>query len=183
MCLSSWQLLFIVHICLRKFLWLVQPSPSIMQYIFDELLFILKLKSCFSGAKFCFSIKPNVCSVFVFAQDVCFRLVFTETRLKVHRDVVHMCVFLSVAVHYHLSSFYAVAGQALVISVEPRTATVRQGESVSFRCQVGSAAQPIQLEWRRGNNQALPGQGERHVTISTISQSVRFNRLFSFRQC
>merc|ERR1712002_562699 len=50
----------------------------------------------------------------------------------------------------------SVAGQAPVISVQPRTATVRQGESVSFRCQVGSGVQPIQLEWRRANNQALP---------------------------
>ncbi|XP_019939281.1 basement membrane-specific heparan sulfate proteoglycan core protein-like [Paralichthys olivaceus] len=50
----------------------------------------------------------------------------------------------------------SVAGQAPVVSVEPRVATVRQGESVSFRCQVGSGAQPVQLEWRRANNQALP---------------------------
>ncbi|XP_008299731.1 secreted immunoglobulin domain 4 [Stegastes partitus] len=49
-----------------------------------------------------------------------------------------------------------VAGQAPVVSVEPRVATVRQGESVSFRCQVGSGAQPVRLEWRRANNQALP---------------------------
>ncbi|XP_018535277.1 basement membrane-specific heparan sulfate proteoglycan core protein [Lates calcarifer] len=49
-----------------------------------------------------------------------------------------------------------VAGQAPVISAVPRAATVRQGESVSFRCQVGSGAQPIQLEWKRANNQALP---------------------------
>ncbi|KAG7223728.1 hypothetical protein INR49_026410 [Caranx melampygus] len=48
------------------------------------------------------------------------------------------------------------AGQAPVISVEPRTATVRQGESVSFRCQVGSGAQPVQLQWKRANNNALP---------------------------
>ncbi|XP_041789973.1 basement membrane-specific heparan sulfate proteoglycan core protein-like [Chelmon rostratus] len=54
-------------------------------------------------------------------------------------------------------SFCAVAGQAPVVSVEPRTATVRQGESVSFRCQVGSGAEPVRLmEWKRANNQALP---------------------------
>ncbi|XP_038585960.1 basement membrane-specific heparan sulfate proteoglycan core protein-like isoform X1 [Micropterus salmoides] len=53
-------------------------------------------------------------------------------------------------------SFCAVAGQVPVVSVEPRAATVRQGESVSFRCQVGSGAQPIQLEWKKANNQALP---------------------------
>ncbi|XP_049427629.1 basement membrane-specific heparan sulfate proteoglycan core protein-like [Epinephelus fuscoguttatus] len=50
----------------------------------------------------------------------------------------------------------SVAGQVPVVSVEPRTATVRQGESASFRCQVKSGAQPVQLEWKRGNNQALP---------------------------
>ncbi|XP_056892197.1 basement membrane-specific heparan sulfate proteoglycan core protein-like isoform X1 [Takifugu flavidus] len=40
------------------------------------------------------------------------------------------------------------------ISVEPRAATVRQGESVSFRCQVGSDAAES-VEWKRTNNQAL----------------------------
>ncbi|XP_041640474.1 basement membrane-specific heparan sulfate proteoglycan core protein-like [Cheilinus undulatus] len=53
------------------------------------------------------------------------------------------------------SILYSVCGQAPVLSVEPRTATVRQGESVSFRCQVRSGAPPVQLEWRRANNQAL----------------------------
>nr|XP_020476656.1 basement membrane-specific heparan sulfate proteoglycan core protein-like [Monopterus albus] len=48
------------------------------------------------------------------------------------------------------------AGQAPVISVEPRAATVRQGESVSLRCQVKTGAQPIQLEWTRANNNPLP---------------------------
>ncbi|XP_038163323.1 basement membrane-specific heparan sulfate proteoglycan core protein-like [Cyprinodon tularosa] len=46
--------------------------------------------------------------------------------------------------------------QAPVVSVEPRTATVLQGESVSYSCQVKSTVQPVQLEWRKGNNQALP---------------------------
>ncbi|XP_014849611.1 PREDICTED: basement membrane-specific heparan sulfate proteoglycan core protein-like [Poecilia mexicana] len=50
----------------------------------------------------------------------------------------------------------SVAAQAPVVTVEPRTATIRQGESVSFRCQVKSNVQPVQLEWRRANNQALP---------------------------
>ncbi|CAJ1053203.1 basement membrane-specific heparan sulfate proteoglycan core protein-like [Xyrichtys novacula] len=49
----------------------------------------------------------------------------------------------------------SVSSQAPVVSVEPRSATVRQGESVSFRCQVGRGAQPIQIEWKRANNQAL----------------------------
>ncbi|XP_068448346.1 basement membrane-specific heparan sulfate proteoglycan core protein-like [Clinocottus analis] len=53
-------------------------------------------------------------------------------------------------------SFCAVAGQAPDVSVEPRAATVRQGESASFRCQVSRGAQPIQLEWKKANSQALP---------------------------
>ncbi|XP_034543129.1 basement membrane-specific heparan sulfate proteoglycan core protein-like [Notolabrus celidotus] len=55
----------------------------------------------------------------------------------------------------HSACVSAVSGQAPVVSVEPRTSTVRQGESVSFRCQVGSGARPIQVEWKRANNQAL----------------------------
>ncbi|XP_028999297.1 basement membrane-specific heparan sulfate proteoglycan core protein-like [Betta splendens] len=51
---------------------------------------------------------------------------------------------------------YSVAGQAPVVTVVPRSSIVRHGESVSFRCQVESGAQPIQMEWRRANNQALP---------------------------
>ncbi|XP_059192001.1 basement membrane-specific heparan sulfate proteoglycan core protein-like [Centropristis striata] len=54
------------------------------------------------------------------------------------------------------SLLYSVAGQAPVVSVQPRAATVRQGESASFRCQVGVGAQPVQLQWKRANNQALP---------------------------
>ncbi|XP_077575174.1 secreted immunoglobulin domain 4 [Stigmatopora nigra] len=47
------------------------------------------------------------------------------------------------------------AGQGFVVSVEPQTTTVREGESVSLRCLVGSDARPTQLQWRRANNQAL----------------------------
>ncbi|XP_036964541.1 basement membrane-specific heparan sulfate proteoglycan core protein-like isoform X1 [Acanthopagrus latus] len=54
-------------------------------------------------------------------------------------------------------SLCAVAGQAAVVTVEPRTATVRQGESASFRCQLSGGAQPVgPIEWKRSNNQALP---------------------------
>ncbi|KAM6942301.1 secreted immunoglobulin domain 4 isoform 1-T1 [Lycodopsis pacificus] len=53
-------------------------------------------------------------------------------------------------------SFCAVAGQAPEVSVEPQAATVRQGESASFRCQVRRGAQPIQVVWKKANNQALP---------------------------
>ncbi|XP_041838130.1 basement membrane-specific heparan sulfate proteoglycan core protein-like [Melanotaenia boesemani] len=50
----------------------------------------------------------------------------------------------------------SVAAQAPVVTVEPRTATVRQGESASFRCQAKSTVQPVQLEWSKTNAQALP---------------------------
>ncbi|XP_026216217.1 basement membrane-specific heparan sulfate proteoglycan core protein-like [Anabas testudineus] len=63
---------------------------------------------------------------------------------------------LAPAALFLCSLLCSAAAQAPVISVQPRIATVRQGESVSFRCQVGSGAQPVQLEWRRANNQALP---------------------------
>uniref|UniRef100_A0A3Q2QKN4 Basement membrane-specific heparan sulfate proteoglycan core protein n=1 Tax=Fundulus heteroclitus TaxID=8078 RepID=A0A3Q2QKN4_FUNHE len=53
------------------------------------------------------------------------------------------------------SLIWSVATQAPVVTVEPRTATIRQGESVSYRCQVKSSVQPVRLEWRKGNNQAL----------------------------
>ncbi|XP_061625448.1 basement membrane-specific heparan sulfate proteoglycan core protein-like isoform X2 [Phyllopteryx taeniolatus] len=47
------------------------------------------------------------------------------------------------------------AAQGLVVSVEPQTTTVREGDSVSLRCQVGSGAHSTQLQWRKANNQAL----------------------------
>uniref|UniRef100_A0A3Q0SA55 Ig-like domain-containing protein n=1 Tax=Amphilophus citrinellus TaxID=61819 RepID=A0A3Q0SA55_AMPCI len=56
--------------------------------------------------------------------------------------------------------FCAVAGQAPVVSVEPRAATVRKGESVSFRCSVkltdSSNSRPLEVQWKKANNQALP---------------------------
>ncbi|XP_047220229.1 basement membrane-specific heparan sulfate proteoglycan core protein-like [Girardinichthys multiradiatus] len=61
----------------------------------------------------------------------------------------------SAAVLIFCSLICSVAAQAPVVTVEPRTATVHQGESVSYRCQVKSNIQPVQLEWRRTNNQAL----------------------------
>lgn len=73
-----------------------------------------------------------------------------------------VCVFVSPVI-----SFCAAAGQAPEVSVEPRAATVHQGESASFRCQVQGGAQPIQLMWKKANNnnQALPGQEWQHVTL------------------
>ncbi|XP_072319570.1 basement membrane-specific heparan sulfate proteoglycan core protein-like [Eucyclogobius newberryi] len=49
----------------------------------------------------------------------------------------------------------AVWSEAPVVTVEPKVVTVRQGESVSFRCQVGSAS-PSNVVWRKTNSQRLP---------------------------
>ncbi|XP_052384487.1 basement membrane-specific heparan sulfate proteoglycan core protein-like [Oncorhynchus keta] len=53
------------------------------------------------------------------------------------------------------SLLWTVCAQAPVVSVEPRSAGVRQGESVSFRCRVVSGSQPVHLEWKRTNNHPL----------------------------
>ncbi|CAB1330005.1 unnamed protein product [Coregonus sp. 'balchen'] len=46
--------------------------------------------------------------------------------------------------------------QTPIISIEPHSAAVRQGESASFKCRVYSGAQPVRLEWKLSNNQPLP---------------------------
>ncbi|XP_067227657.1 basement membrane-specific heparan sulfate proteoglycan core protein isoform X17 [Chanodichthys erythropterus] len=46
--------------------------------------------------------------------------------------------------------------QSPIISIEPHSAAVKQGESASFRCRVHSGAQPVRLEWKPTNNQPLP---------------------------
>ncbi|TTE81756.1 Basement membrane-specific heparan sulfate proteoglycan core protein [Bagarius yarrelli] len=45
--------------------------------------------------------------------------------------------------------------QKPVVTVEPRSVAVKQDEAVSIRCRVTSGAQPVQLEWKRPNNQPL----------------------------
>uniref|UniRef100_A0A8C2DB51 Ig-like domain-containing protein n=1 Tax=Cyprinus carpio TaxID=7962 RepID=A0A8C2DB51_CYPCA len=50
---------------------------------------------------------------------------------------------------------HTVWGQSPVVSVQPRTAAVKLGETVSFHCRVTSGSQPVQLEWKRTNNQPL----------------------------
>lgn len=47
--------------------------------------------------------------------------------------------------------------QSPVISIEPHSASVKPGESASFRCRVYNGAQPVRLEWKLTNNQPLPG--------------------------
>ncbi|XP_020787077.1 basement membrane-specific heparan sulfate proteoglycan core protein-like [Boleophthalmus pectinirostris] len=63
-------------------------------------------------------------------------------------DLLFRALLLSV-----LSS--AVWSQAPVVTVEPKVITVRQGESVSFRCRTGSAS-PSTVVWRKANSQRLP---------------------------
>ncbi|XP_048033334.1 basement membrane-specific heparan sulfate proteoglycan core protein isoform X21 [Megalobrama amblycephala] len=46
--------------------------------------------------------------------------------------------------------------QSPIISIEPHSAAVKQGDSASFRCRVHSGAQPVRLEWKPTNNQPLP---------------------------
>ncbi|XP_062314893.1 basement membrane-specific heparan sulfate proteoglycan core protein isoform X7 [Osmerus eperlanus] len=46
--------------------------------------------------------------------------------------------------------------QTPIISIEPHSAAVRQGDSASFRCRVYSGAQPVRLEWKHSTNQPLP---------------------------
>lgn len=134
---------------------------------------------------FLLSHQRHVCSLCVFAQIVCFGVVFVypvfyPVLSKGSQSCsAHACVRPRGFVSPSFSPS-AVAGQALVVSVEPQTATVREGDTVSFRCQVGRGAQPTQLEWRRGNNQALAGQ-EYHplnfVIVKTTSPCVRFQRI------
>ncbi|KAJ8362898.1 hypothetical protein SKAU_G00117290 [Synaphobranchus kaupii] len=45
--------------------------------------------------------------------------------------------------------------QAPVVAVEPRSAVVKQGDSVSFRCSAQSGTLPVRLEWKKTNNQPL----------------------------
>ncbi|XP_026092563.1 basement membrane-specific heparan sulfate proteoglycan core protein-like isoform X5 [Carassius auratus] len=58
-----------------------------------------------------------------------------------------------------------------IISIEPHSASVKQGESVIFRCRVHSGAQPVHLEWKPTNNLPQPdnvniGPGNSVMTIT-----------------
>ncbi|XP_031421933.1 basement membrane-specific heparan sulfate proteoglycan core protein isoform X10 [Clupea harengus] len=46
--------------------------------------------------------------------------------------------------------------QSPIISIEPHSVAVKQGESATFRCRVYSGAQPVRLEWKLSNNLPLP---------------------------
>uniref|UniRef100_A0A8C2AGW3 Cell adhesion molecule-related/down-regulated by oncogenes n=1 Tax=Cyprinus carpio TaxID=7962 RepID=A0A8C2AGW3_CYPCA len=58
--------------------------------------------------------------------------------------------------HCILWSDFLIGLQSPVISIEPHSAAVKQGESVSFRCSVHSGAQPVRLEWKPINNLPQP---------------------------
>ncbi|XP_051515995.1 basement membrane-specific heparan sulfate proteoglycan core protein isoform X1 [Myxocyprinus asiaticus] len=60
-------------------------------------------------------------------------------------------VFVSVS-----ETSYAIRLQSPIISIEPHSAAVKQGESASFRCRVHNGAPPVRLEWKLTNNQPLP---------------------------
>ncbi|KAL7845175.1 hypothetical protein AOLI_G00233670 [Acnodon oligacanthus] len=63
-------------------------------------------------------------------------------------DFVRAAVILS-------SLLVAALAQKPVLSIVPRSAAIKQDETASFRCRVVSGSQPVQLEWKRVNNQAL----------------------------
>ncbi|XP_062395904.1 basement membrane-specific heparan sulfate proteoglycan core protein-like [Sardina pilchardus] len=50
---------------------------------------------------------------------------------------------------------HAASAQAPSLSIEPRGASARLGDTVSFRCHAISGTQPIKLEWKKTSNQAL----------------------------
>uniref|UniRef100_A0A671MPU9 Basement membrane-specific heparan sulfate proteoglycan core protein-like n=1 Tax=Sinocyclocheilus anshuiensis TaxID=1608454 RepID=A0A671MPU9_9TELE len=54
------------------------------------------------------------------------------------------------------SSHVVIGLQSPIISIEPHSAAVKQGESASFRCRVHSRAQLVRLEWKPTNNLPLP---------------------------
>lgn len=66
----------------------------------------------------------------------------------------------------------AVWSQAPVVTVRPKNVTILQGESVSIRCSVGSAA-PSSVVWKKMNSQRLPdnvkiGPDNLLLTISNV---------------
>ncbi|XP_060754307.1 basement membrane-specific heparan sulfate proteoglycan core protein-like [Neoarius graeffei] len=60
------------------------------------------------------------------------------------------------AKYLFLSVMISALAQKPVVSIEPRSIAIKQDDTVSFRCRVTSGAQPVQLEWKRPNNQPLP---------------------------
>ncbi|XP_067302205.1 basement membrane-specific heparan sulfate proteoglycan core protein isoform X7 [Pseudorasbora parva] len=63
---------------------------------------------------------------------------------------------LQASVSVSVTSSSSLGLQSPIISIEPHSAAVKQGESASFRCRVHSGAQPVRLEWKPTNSQPLP---------------------------
>ncbi|XP_031659389.1 basement membrane-specific heparan sulfate proteoglycan core protein isoform X15 [Oncorhynchus kisutch] len=63
--------------------------------------------------------------------------------------------------------------QTPIISIEPQSAALRQGESASFKCRVYGGAEPIRLEWKLSNNQPLPDNVKvgHYGTVITIADA------------
>ncbi|XP_057175223.1 basement membrane-specific heparan sulfate proteoglycan core protein isoform X6 [Triplophysa rosa] len=61
--------------------------------------------------------------------------------------------------------------QSPIISIEPHTAAVKQGDSASFRCRVHSGEPPVRLEWKPTNNQPLPDNVKTSPDNSVITFS------------
>ncbi|XP_045065409.1 basement membrane-specific heparan sulfate proteoglycan core protein-like isoform X4 [Coregonus clupeaformis] len=63
--------------------------------------------------------------------------------------------------------------QTPIISIEPHSAAVRQGESASFKCRVNGGAEPVRLEWKLSNNQPLPDNVKvgHYGTVITITDA------------
>ncbi|XP_047424502.1 basement membrane-specific heparan sulfate proteoglycan core protein isoform X3 [Mugil cephalus] len=59
--------------------------------------------------------------------------------------------------------------QSPIIAIEPHSASVRVGESASFRCRVYTGAQPVRLEWKLVSNQPLPDNVKVHPDGSVIT--------------
>uniref|UniRef100_A0A8C7VU22 Heparan sulfate proteoglycan 2 n=1 Tax=Oncorhynchus mykiss TaxID=8022 RepID=A0A8C7VU22_ONCMY len=69
--------------------------------------------------------------------------------------------------------FPGVGLQTPIISIEPQSAALRQGESASFKCRVYGGAEPIRLEWKLSNNQPLPDNVKvgHYGTVLTIADA------------
>nr|XP_029478288.1 basement membrane-specific heparan sulfate proteoglycan core protein-like isoform X12 [Oncorhynchus nerka] len=63
--------------------------------------------------------------------------------------------------------------QTPIISIEPQSAALRQGESASFKCRVYGGAEPIRLEWKLSNNQPFPDNVKvgHYGTVLTIADA------------
>uniref|UniRef100_A0A8C7MIU8 Heparan sulfate proteoglycan 2 n=1 Tax=Oncorhynchus kisutch TaxID=8019 RepID=A0A8C7MIU8_ONCKI len=68
---------------------------------------------------------------------------------------------------------YTVGTSTPIISIEPQSAALRQGESASFKCRVYGGAEPIRLEWKLSNNQPLPDNVKvgHYGTVITIADA------------